>query len=188
MNRKTKTSRSRGYRSFASNGRLRRTCAGGSSFNLLWMIPLAVIFVLAGVVVFYEGRKAYWDYQVREMCAKDGGVKISEVIVLSPREAKAMPKNGGYIGVGPESLASPQVPVFYRVKEAKYREWNPRVSREEKEIVRRSDGRVIATSVVYGRGGGDVPSFAFPSVFYCPDLGQEMKEIDRIFRIEGEAK
>lgn len=41
-----------------------------------------LLLLIVALGAFFEGRKAYLDYQVRELCAKDGGVKVYEVIHL----------------------------------------------------------------------------------------------------------
>jgi len=39
------------------------------------MIPVLIIVVLILAKGFFEGRKAYWDHKVRQMCEIDGGNK-----------------------------------------------------------------------------------------------------------------
>lgn len=46
---------------------------GVSVLKILLFIPLTLVLILLLALAFFEGRKAYWDYRVREMCAKDGG-------------------------------------------------------------------------------------------------------------------
>ncbi|MEO1768095.1 hypothetical protein, partial [Thiobacter aerophilum] len=46
---------------------------GSSLVKKLLFIPLAFVVLLLLAISFFEGRKAYWDYQVRKMCEKDGG-------------------------------------------------------------------------------------------------------------------
>lgn len=58
------------------------------------MIPVALISLLVLAIGFYEGRKAYWDSKVREMCAKDGGVQIINKLRVSTEEILALVAKG----------------------------------------------------------------------------------------------
>jgi hypothetical protein len=55
--------------------------------HLADVAALVVLLLLA--VGFFEGRKAYWDYQVRGMCEKDGGARIHEHELITHQEALA---------------------------------------------------------------------------------------------------
>ena len=157
---------------------------GLSVIGWLLMIPAALIVLLILVIGFYEGRKAYWDAQVREMCARDGGVTIFEQIVISAAQAVTLPKVGGFFGVAPEALAKLEEPAFIRNQSIQIREGNPSVVRDQQEIIRRSDGRVVGLVVRYGRGGGDFPSHAHPSEFSCPDYISIYKGIHGVYHVE----
>ena len=157
---------------------------GASVIKALVLIPVALVLLLVLVFAFYEGRKAYWDYRVREMCEKDGGVDIIESITLSKEQAAVLPRANGFIGVAPESLAKPEEPVFSRIQRQRIKDGDPSIIRYQQDIVRRSDGHVIAIAVTYVRAGGDIPSFAYPSHFYCPELGRLYANIGRVFQIE----
>ena len=160
---------------------------GAGVIRMLLFIPVALMLLLILAVTYFEGRKAYWDYRVREMCAKDGGVTVIEPVAISFSQAATLPEVNGLYGVSPESLAKPEEPVFSRTKQTMLREDKPLVFRYEQEIVRRSDGKVVAKAVTYARGGGDVPSFAFPSSLYCPEQARLHADIHQIFKI-GETK
>lgn len=164
------------------NARLQR---GLGLLRALFMIPATLITVLIVAVVFYEGRKAYWDYQVREMCGKDGGVKIFEHIVVSAEQAAKLPKVGNFLGVASEKLVKPWEPAFTRTRRVVIRDESPTVIRYEVEIVRRLDQRVIGKVISYGRGGGDFPSHAEPSNFHCPEYVKLYQEIHAIYQIKG---
>ena len=161
---------------------------GASIIKLLLLIPVALVSLLAITFAFFEGRKTYWDHRVREMCAKDGGVTLHEHVVISRKEAAQLPHIGDFLGVAPEALAKQQEPVFSRITQLVLREGRPTVTRYEQAIIRRSDGRVVATSVTYVRAGGDFPSFAFPSNFFCPEQEQLYADVHRIFHIEEPTK
>ena len=134
------------------------------------LVILVVIMLVPVVVVgFYEGRKAYWDYRVREMCAKDGGVNIREVIDVDEGTYKFLANKFGQVDIprrgDPRSSGSVAV-HFYT--DTYIRRNDPEVRRSEIAVVRTSNGEVVATSTTYSRVGGDL--FALhPSYFSCPN-------------------
>ena len=148
----------------------------------------AVTMALAGCMGWAPGRQAYWDAQVKEMCEKDGGVRIFEQIIVSPSQTKLLPKVGNFFGVASEALAKPEEPAFIRIRRTRLREYNPSVVRYEQEIVRRADQRVVGVAVSYARGGGDFPVFDHPSTFWCPEPMQIYEGINRVYRIEETKK
>lgn len=137
---------------FAPAGRLHRM-RGASFLKVLLLIPLALVLMLILALAFFEGRKAYWDYRVRDMCAKDGGVKLFEHVTISRKEAGLLPHPGGVLGVAPEALSKQEEPLFSRITQSVLRDGQPRVTRYEQAIIRRADSRVVATAVTYARGG-----------------------------------
>ena len=68
------------------NIKLGKQCLGMGLIGWVITIPLTLILLLILVVGFYEGRKAYWDHKVTEMCEKDGGIKIYERVQLDEAE------------------------------------------------------------------------------------------------------
>ena len=161
---------------------------GLSLIGWLLIIPLVLIGLLILAIGFYEGRKAYWDYRVREMCEKDGGVRISEQIIVSPTQATLIPKVGEFFGVMPEALAKPEEPAFSRIQRSVIHEYNPSVIRHQEELIRRADQRVVGVVVTYGRGGGDFPSPSHPSSYQCPDPKHIYGGIHQIYRVVRENK
>lgn len=58
-----------------------------SILAMLLGIPVLLSLILLLLSVgFYEARKAYWDYQVRELCAKDGGIRFMRRSKLPPEK------------------------------------------------------------------------------------------------------
>lgn len=152
-----------------------------TGISILVAIVVLVPLLIAG---FYEGRKAYWDAQVRGMCAKDGGVSIFEEIVISREQAGHLPHVDGVIAVTTESLSDPAAPVFSKIAETVVKDGEPSILRYEQTIVRRSDQATVAKAVIYVRTGGDMPWPAFPSSFYCPPFKKTNADISTIFRVE----
>jgi hypothetical protein len=158
---------------------------------LAWMlaIPVAIIVLLILAVGFFEGRKAYWDSKVKEMCEKEGGVKVFEKISISLERYNRIPKVGGFISMGPESSLKPEDVVFWVMTENVLRDWNPRVVRREELVKRRTDGKTMGKIISYSRIGGDFPNgISHHSSFACPEPNQLYAAQEYFFLVEGETK
>ena len=142
--------------------------------------PLLLLVAMAGGC---EVRKAYYDWRLRQMCETDGGVRISERLIVNPNQVAHLPRVAGHLGVAPEALADPAAPAFGRLKEQVLRQGQPSMMRYEEEIVRRADGHIVARVVTYTRAGGDFPSFAQPSLHSCPTPATLYPEIERVFEL-----
>ena len=99
------------------------------------IIAIAMLQLLAGC------EKASLDQQVKELCAKDGGVKEN--------------------ALGTEYI--------FKEDRHYYRRDNPEMSRTHYQIFRRSDSKLLGETVLYARGGGDMPGPWHESSFTCPD-------------------
>ncbi|WP_154716611.1 hypothetical protein [Sterolibacterium denitrificans] len=149
--------------------RLRRRfhCAAQSGAIKPWIL-IVLLLVLAPLLTlgFYEGRKAYWDAKVREMCAKDGGIKVYETMKLPPEKFNEWGQPNFYRPTqGENALGADYVfvsDIFY------YRKGNPQMARYHIKVIRRLDGKLIGESISYGRGGGDLPSPSHGTSFHCP--------------------
>lgn len=146
---------------------------GFNTVKLLVLIPVTLILLLAATFVFFEGRKAYWDYRVREMCAKDGGVKSREIIDVDASTYESLKNKFGQIDIprmgDPRSFGSIAVHSY---KEDYIRRSNPEVRRSELNVIKVSSGVVVATSTTYSRVGGDLFSL-HPSHFSCPSAPKD---------------
>jgi hypothetical protein len=141
---------------------------GASLIKKLLLIPVAIVVLLLLAIGFFEGRKAYWDYRVRGMCEKDGGVKVYETVKLPP----AMLNQWGQVNF--------QVPTKYNAKprDEYYFEWdvqhylrgNPEVWRNHFTLIRAKDKKILGEAIGYSRRGGDFPGPWHESSFGCaPD-------------------
>ena len=149
---------------------------GGVIIKVLLFIPLLVLLVFG----FYEGRKAYWDYQVNEMCEEDGGFKINENIELPKNKFNEWGQPNFYKPADDENALGPEYlflsEIYY------YRKGNPQVARYHIQVIRRKDGKMLGESVSYGRGGGDLPSPSYGSSFHCPKEYGDIPLLTRIFK------
>ena len=162
-----------------------RNQLGFSTLGWLFAVPLFFMAFLMLILIFYEGRKAYWDAQVREMCAKDGGVKIFEQLRVSPMDITFLGRLDGKISVPSKESASSNAPAYSEFKIKDIREGSPRVWRSESTIRRRKDQVIVAQWVTYTRAGGDFPSPAHDSSFTCPDLKTITNDLQKLFIVEG---
>ena len=146
-------------RTFSSPGRMRGA-------GLSRTMGVSLLLVVVGLIAFFEGRKAYLDHQVRELCAKDGGVKIFETVTLSAERFNQWGQINFYRPTMGESALGPD--YFFKQEITYYRRGNPEMSRSTYEVIRRMDKKLLGKTVIYGRGGGDFPGPWHESSFACP--------------------
>ena len=145
-----------------------------------WVV---VAISLIGVVLmawYGFGRVAYYDWQVRKLCAKDGGVKVYEAVEL-PAEKYNEYANKNWI-LPNKAKAKSSDEYFIEREIIYYHRDNPQVTRQLTRIVRRSDGKVLGEYIRYGRGGGDLPGFGEGSSFSCADIVRPPSLATSIFK------
>jgi len=124
------------------------------------------IYVLVAALLLSACEKARLDQQVKELCAKDGGIKVYEAVKLSPDKfdqwgmVKPFDPAQGENTLGPDYIFKRE--IHY------YRQGNPEMSREHYKVIRRSDSKLLGETILYGRGGGDMPGPWHDSSFSCP--------------------
>lgn len=165
------------------------TMRGIGLVKAVLLIPAVLLAMLLLAVGFFEGRKAYWDYRVQEMCVKDGGTRIHEHELLTRLEAQ---ENGLLIG---DMLVIPPRPEpllnngYYIDYESVYlRTGAPSVFRSRSTVVRARDRKVLAEMISYSRVGGDFPTFARPSAMSCSEANTAITQFRTTIRIKGEMK
>lgn len=160
-----------------------------ATVKVIAAVVLAPIAILVAGIGGCEARKAYYDWQVRQMCEKDGGIRVYEHIAILPERASKMRRVDGHLSIANEEVAPIEDIAFLRGRPTVIREGEPSIQRLEKEIVRRADGKVVARIVRYGRAGGDFPFTAsHPSGFSCPASPQYYAEIAKVFVVKEESK
>ncbi len=148
-------------------------------------VVLAPIVIIVIGIGGCEARKAYYDWRVREMCDRDGGVTVLERKRLSASEAQTLGTVGGFLSIPTKDLANPGSPVYAEDHRTELRASNPEIYRVEERLVWRESAQVFARVVRYTRRGGDFPFFAHPSYFMCPSDVTIFQERERAFEIEG---
>lgn len=148
-------------------------------------LALVVGFAILSVpALVSNGVKAYYDRQVRELCAKDGGVRVYETVRLpSSRFDK-----WGNVGVHEKRYVKPTDEYYYESEILYYREANPTLLRSRSWVVRRSDGKVLGEAISYGRGGGDLPGPWHGSSFHCPPIAEAEGKIESTIFLKGNEK
>ncbi|MCU7937670.1 MAG: hypothetical protein KZQ99_22945 [Candidatus Thiodiazotropha sp. (ex Dulcina madagascariensis)] len=138
------------------------------SKKLLYYVFGGVLFLIWFGSAFwpFAGKKMYYDAQVREMCAKDGGIKIYETVELS---AERFGQNGG-LNIKSEEYAKSTDEYYFSMNESILRNKNPKLTRFTTKIIRRSDQKILGEAVRYGRAGGDLPGFWHSSSYGCPPI------------------
>ena len=144
-------------------------------------ILLAAAFLLAGC------EKARLDQQVKELCVKDGGIKVYETVKLPAERFDQWGMVKPYDPTQKENALG--VEYLYRSDDYFYRKGNPSMVRYRHQVFRRSDGKLLGETISYGRGGGDMPGPWEPSSYHCPPTSEssEIALFKKIF-VLGEGK
>lgn len=152
----------------------------GALFNKAF--SLAVGFaILSAPWLVSSGVKAHYDRQVRELCAKDGGVRVYETVGLPSErfnqwgQVNFYQPDQGENALGAEYVFKRE--TFY------YKQGNPDLFRLSTQVSRRSDGKLLGESVFYKRGGGDLPGPWHGTSFMCPELSIKADVLRQIFVI-----
>lgn len=149
-----------------------------------YLLLITVVFILLAVG-FFEGRKAYWDYRVHEMCERDGRIQILEKISVTKQYLDRLIRYGVEEGLikMKESVRSDDL-VYLESKEINIREGSPRIRRTDWIVVRQSDKKTVAQWSSFGRIGGDIPAgLVHDSSFRCPEWQQSWTELLNLFVI-----
>ena len=131
-----------------------------------WLLWSPVLLIILGVFTT-EIHKAYWDYKVKELCNKDGGVTVFETVNLTQDQYEKHDGNRGMISVFPKRMSRPHHDFYITRTVEIIKESNPYVARIENVFVRKSDEQQLGNMVHYSRKGGDFPTGFHPSNFSC---------------------
>ncbi len=129
------------------------------------LVVASSIAVLSAPMLISNGVKWWYDRQVSELCAKDGGVKVYKTVRLTPE----LLDKAGRIWIPDRAQAKPTDEYYYESEDHFYRKGNPKVFRTQHQVIRRSDGKVLGELIRYGRSGGELPGPGHGSSFMCPD-------------------
>ena len=137
-----------------------------------WLITMPIVLLILAIG-FYEGRKAYWDYRVKGMCEKDGGVKVFQTVELNEQEYALFLNKFGQLDIPLENRAVENVPIVHSDTRTYVHRGNPEVWRYQLVVIRKSDKKALGVRISYARVGGDL--FALhPSRYLCPEKSEDL--------------
>ena len=130
--------------------------------------PITTLIIAIAMLQLPAGcEKASLDQQVKELCAKDGGVKVYETVTLPAEKFNQWGQPNFYKPTKRENALGTE--YIFKEDRHYYRRDNPEMSRTHYQIFRRSDSKLLGETVLYARGGGDMPGPWHESSFTCPD-------------------
>lgn len=144
-----------------------------------FLVSLPLLFILLMTLRHYSQESAlkYWDEKVKELCQKDGGLKIFNKASISHEDYLRL---GGKKGVIPivEEKASSNSPFYvkkdyefiYAYVPPKTGNSIPRVTRVEKQFIQKEGNITLASFVYYFRRGGNSAFGKSPFTFSCPEI------------------
>ena len=140
-----------------------------------------LIALCASAVAGCMREKDRLDEEVRQLCAKDGGIKVYEEVEMPAASFDEF-------GVAKFLDATEMRPLgnrFDLYEETKYfKKGSPSLRREHAKIVRSADGKLLGESTSYHRVGGDFPGPWHDSSFACPANVGTAKLKQSVFRIQ----
>ncbi|MEW5797341.1 MAG: hypothetical protein AB1772_13430 [Candidatus Zixiibacteriota bacterium] len=147
------------------------------------LVLIAVVGALWFGGSFWEagGKKLYWDVRVRELCAKDGGVRVYETVELPAERFDRW----GNARIPSKRSATPEDEYYFEIEDNYYRKGNPKLLQSRFRTIRRSDGKVLGETVYYSRIGGDLPGPWHESNFTCPNPSRLTELEPKVF-VRGE--
>lgn len=127
---------------------------------------LTILIAILTPALLVGCEKARLDQQVKELCAKDGGIKVYETVKLPPERFDQWGLIKPYDPTKKEDALGSD--YIFKREIHYYRSGNPEMSREKFQVLRKSDGKLLGETIIYGRGGGDMPGPWHDSSFSCP--------------------
>lgn len=139
-----------------------------SAVGLVVGIPVALVVLAMLAVAIAEGRKAYWDYKVAELCSKEGGIKVFHTVELSAEDYSKLLNPFQQFDLRPEQVARPADRYVY----SSTTEYVVRNGLEVRKLITRVLDRsgpvVLAEKIEFARVGGDLIPLDQRSSFSCP--------------------
>lgn len=146
----------------------------------LRMKAVTTLIVATLMFLFFAGcEKQRLDQQVKELCSKDGGVKVYETVKLPPDRFDQWGMVKPYDPTQKENALGPDYIVKWNVQH--YRDGEPSMRRDHFQIIRQSDSKLLGEAISYARRGGDIPGPWHPSSLRCPDQADDVMLIKQIF-------
>ena len=150
-----------------------------------WKLAASYFITLIGMSLLSGCEKWQLDRQMEELCKKDGGVRVYETVKLPP---EMFDQSGDPFPGWQGRTSEDRLGADYLVErtERVLNDGDPlkgqgRLIRIERQVIRRTDGKLLGTSVAYARSGGDFIAFPHPTSKVCPLLHNDNDAIRKFF-------
>jgi hypothetical protein len=154
----------------------------GHCVNIQWPVMLnrsiLCAALCAGAIGGCMREKDQLDDQVRQLCAKDGGIRIHEQVGLTADRFDESGSINFYRRTSKEPLGGEYI---FESRIDFYRKGNPEMWRNYYRVIRRIDGKTLGESVTYSRRGGDFPGPWQESSFGCPAHTGDAALLNQVF-------
>lgn len=145
------------------------------------LIVIASVVILSMPALVSNGVKAYYDRQVRELCVKDGGVRVYETVRLPPEKFNQWGQPNFQIPITPYNKLKEADDYYLEWEITKLKSGYLNLTRNHFSLIRHKDKKLLAESVSYSRGGGDLPGPWANSSFTCPNKHKEIPLFQQTF-------
>lgn len=142
---------------------------------------VAGIAILSVPTLISNGVKAYYDRQVRELCAKDGGVRVYETVRLPAEKFNQWGQPNFRIPITPYTKLKDTDEYYLEWQITELKKGYLNLKRNRFQLIRRGDQKLLGESVSYSRGGGDLPGPWANSSFSCSDIHKDTQLFTQIF-------
>jgi hypothetical protein len=147
------------------------------------------IILLFGIPLISGCEKFELDRQMEELCKKDGGVRVYETVKLPPEMFEPLGDPfPGWRKRKPEDRLGAD--YLYEETDTVLKDGDPlkgqgRLVRYEGRVIRRADGKLLGTYVIYGRSGGDFIAFPHFTSNSCPVRQSSDDVLLQVFTKQG---
>jgi hypothetical protein len=149
------------------------------------VVLITSVALLFAPMLTSSGVKWWYDQQVRELCAKDGGVKVYETVRLPVEKFDQWGQPNFNIPVAPYNKLKAADQYYLEWEITNLKLGNPKLERSHFRLIRQSDNKLLGETVSYSRNGGDLPGPWHGSSFICPEPTKHQSLESSIF-IKGD--
>ena len=145
----------------------------------------AAMVGMVGMTLAFTGcEKWRLDAQVKELCDKDGGIKVYETVNLPADQFldSGLPKFYQLQRVEPADRLGKDYQFQSETTELK--PGSASLWRSRYVVLRRVDSKTLGELIVYGRRGGDLPGPWHESYQLCPENTRDVDLVRKIFLVK----
>jgi len=147
-----------------------------------WKIPIGfAIFIMLFVMWWGIPNFQVWraDQQVKELCAKDGGVKLYEAVSLPSEMFNQWGQINFYRPVLKENALGPD--YLFKRQMKQFKRGSPNLFQIHTQVIRRVDGKLLGESSIYIRRGGGPIGPWHESSYMCPEMSEKEDVLRQVF-------